>query len=316
MTRLALRPHIVEVLPRDGIQTLARGNGSRVPSTEDKVRFIRMAAAAGIPEIEVTGFAHPRVIPQLADAEQVVRETAGLDGVTLRALVPNFKGALRAVDAGVRKVSALIIASETYQRKNSNMSIADNQREIERIVGLARRNGMEVHVGIGMCFLCPYEGAVPLTQVMGLVDFFAALGVSDISVADSIGHAAPSEIASCVDAILQLHPDLRLGLHLHDMSGMALANVHAAWGAGARVFETCTGGYGGGIAMPFGVDNMGNVPTEDVVNLFERMGVETGVDLAQLCAAGRWFAETTGFPSRSRVVQSGLCGARPSTLHV
>lgn len=305
MTSALRRPHIVEVLPRDGIQTLARGNGSRVPSTADKVRFIRMAAAAGIPEIEVTGFAHPRVIPQLADAERVVRETAGLEGVVLRALVPNFKGALRAVDAGIRKVSALIIASETYQRKNSNMSIADNQREIERIVDLTRRNGLDVHVGIGMCFLCPYEGSLPMEQVLGLVNFFAGLGVLDISIADSIGHAAPTEIASRVDAILQRHPSLKLGLHLHDMSGMALANVHAGWRAGAQGFETCAGGYGGGIAMPVSVEGMGNVPTEDVINLFERMGVDTGVDLTQLCAASRWFSEVIGTRTCSRVVQNG-----------
>lgn len=298
-------PRIVELLARDGLQTMVHESDWKVPTTADKVEFIRRAAAAGVPEIEITGFVHPKVIPQLADADEVARQTAGLPNVTLRALVPNVKGAIRAIEAGVQKLSCLVVASETYQRKNSNMSVQENLREIERIVELGRREGREVSVGMGICFLCPYEGKMPAARLAELVGFFVSLGIGEVSIADSIGHASPADVTERVDMLLQRHPDLALGLHLHDMSGMALANVYAGWRAGARIFEACTGGYGGGIAMPISVSGMGNVPTEDVVNLFHSMGVDTGVDLAALRAAGQWFAGITGVPSRARVARNG-----------
>lgn len=299
------KPRIVELLPRDGLQTMVHESSWTPPTTEQKVEFIRRAAAAGVPEIEITGFVHPRVIPQLADAEEVARRTADIPNVVLRALVPNLKGAMRAFDAGVRKLSCLIVASETYQRKNSNMSIEENKEDIARIVQLAQREGLEVDIGMGICFLCPYEGEVPIERLMGLIDYFVSLGVHEISIADSIGHAGPAQVAQRVDAILQRHPELKLGLHLHDMSGLAISNVYAGWQAGATSFEACTGGYGGGIAMPVSVNGMGNVPTEDVVNLFHTMGEDTGVDLAALRAAGDWFAGVIGVPSRARVQRNG-----------
>lgn len=299
------KPVIVELLARDGLQTMVHETNWSMPTTANKVELIRRAAAAGVPEIEVTGFVHPKVIPQLADAEEVARQTADLPGVKLRALVPNMKGAIRAIEAGVQKLSCLIVASETYQRKNSNMSIAENRREIERIVELGRREGREVSVGMGICFVCPYEGPVPPVRIAELVDFFVSLGIGEVSIADSIGHASPTDVTERVDMLLQRHPDLKLGLHLHDMSGMAISNVYAGWQAGASIFEACTGGYGGGIAMPISVNGMGNVPTEDVVNLFHSMGVDTGVDLDALRETGRWFAEVIGVPPRSRVARNG-----------
>jgi hydroxymethylglutaryl-CoA lyase len=295
----------VELLTRDGLQTMVHETGWTAPGTADKVEFIRRAAAAGIPEIEITGFVHPAAVPPLADAAEVAAGVAGLKGVTIRALVPNLRGAERAAAAGVPKLSCLVVASETYQRKNSNMSIEENLGEIERIVDLGARTGHEVSVGMGICFACPYEGKVPLQRVVGLVDRFVALGIGEVSIADSIGFASPREVGERVDAILQRHPGLTLGLHLHDSVGMALANIYAGWLAGAKVFEACTGGYGGGIAMPISVQGMGNVATEDVVNLFESMGVPTGVDLAALREAGSWFARLVGAPTRSRVARNG-----------
>lgn len=299
------KPRIVELLPRDGLQTMVHESDWRPPSTDDKVELIRRIAAAGVPEIEITGFVHPKVIPQLADAEEVARRTADLKGVTLRALVPNLKGAMRAFDSGVRKFSCLIVGSETYQRKNSNMSIDDNKKEIERIAKLAQREGCAIDVGMGICFLCPYEGPVPREQILGLIDAFVSFGIDEISIADSIGHAGPREVAERCDAILQRHPHLTLGLHLHDMSGMALANTYAGWKAGVTCFEACVGGYGGGIAMPVSVNGMGNVPTEDVVNLFHSIGEDTGVDLAKLRDTGKWFSDLIGVPSRARVARNG-----------
>jgi hydroxymethylglutaryl-CoA lyase len=305
MARIPSPPRIVELLTRDGLQTMVHEGGWRVPTTADKVEFIRRAAAAGVPEIEITGFVHPRAVPPLADASAVAERTTTLEGVTIRALVPNYKGALRAVESGVQKLSCLIVASETYQRKNSNMTIAENMQEIGQIVELGRRENRVVSVGMGICFACPYEGEIPVSAVTGLIDFFVSLGITEVSIADSIGYASPVDVRERVDAILQRHPELTLGLHLHDSSGMALANVYAGWLAGATIFEACTGGYGGGIAMPVSVNGMGNVATEDVVNLFESMGVGTGIDLTQLRAAGAWFADVTGVPTRSRIATNG-----------
>jgi len=298
-------PRIVELLTRDGLQTMVHESGWRVPTTADKVEFIHKAAAAGIPEIEVTGFVHPRAVPPLADAMEVASAVSGMQGTVIRALVPNFKGALRAIEAGVPKLSCLVVGSETYQKKNSNMTIAENMSEIERIVQIGRREGRTVVVGMGICFACPYEGRIPLGAIMKLIDSFVEWGIDEVSIADSIGYASPAEVRERVDAILQRHPQLTLGLHLHDSSGMALANIYAGWLAGATSFETCTGGYGGGIAMPISVNGMGNVATEDVVNLFHTMGVETGVDLAKVREAGRWFADLVGAPPRSRIAQNG-----------
>ena len=305
MTPTPDRPRLVEQLTRDGLQTMVHEAGWNPPTTADKVEFIRRAAAAGIPEIEITGFVHPHAVPPLSDASEVAAQVADMEGVTIRALVPNYKGALRAVDAGMRNLSCLVVASETYQRKNSNMTIDENMRQIERIVELGRRENRRVTVGMGICFACPYEGRIPLERVTGMIDRFAEFGIDEVSIADSIGHASPTDVRERVDAILQRHPDMALGLHLHDSSGMALANIHAGWLAGATIFEACTGGYGGGIAMPVSVNGMGNVATEDVVNLFHAMGVDTGIDLEALRAAGAWFAELTGAPSRSRVAMNG-----------
>jgi hydroxymethylglutaryl-CoA lyase len=296
---------IVEVLLRDGLQTMVHESGWHVPTTDEKVDLINRIAAAGVPEIEVTGFVHPRVIPMLADADEVVRRLPQREGVVYRALVPNLKGAQRAIDAGCTKISALIVASETYSRKNSNMSVADNLEQIRLISELAQDRGVTLDVGMGICFLCPYEGPVPASAVLDLINTFVDLGIHEVSIADSIGMSNPRDVGERVAAIVSRFSGLALGVHLHERTGMALANVVAAWEAGATSFESCIGGYGGGIAMPVSVLGMGNVPTEDVVHLFREMGVRTGVDLDALRAVSDHVGELLGVPSRARVAQYG-----------
>lgn len=286
---------IAEVFPRDGLQTLLYEPGLRQPTTEEKIDFIRRAAASGLPEIEITGFVHPRVIPQLADAEAVVSATVGtLDGTSLRALVPNFRGAERAVGAGVPKISLLVAASPTYQRLNSNMTIDENVRDVERSVELAARHGVQVALGMAISFVCPYDGEVPLESVMGILERVVALGVTDIHLSDSIGLAWPTLVRDRCRAVLDRWPELFLGLHLHTLAGTALANAWAGYEAGVRGFDGSAAGIGGGIAMPIHTTEMGNVATEDLVYLFESSGVRTGVDLAQVAANGRWAMELVG----------------------
>lgn len=299
------KAHIVEVLLRDGLQTMVHESQWHVPTTDEKLELIEMLADAGIPEIEVTGFVHPKVIPMLADAAEVVQRLPDRPGTVYRALVPNLRGAQRAVSAGCSKLSALIVASETYNKKNSNMTIADNVEQIRQVTEFARDEGAVVNVSMGICFLCPYEGEVPEKRVLGLVETFMGFGVREISIADSIGMANPRLVGGRVAAITSRWPELTVGVHLHDRTGMALANIVAAYDNGATIFECCTGGYGGGISMPVSVIGMGNVPTEDVVNMFDEMGVETGVDLGGVRAAANRAAEIIGLPVSGRVSRYG-----------
>jgi hydroxymethylglutaryl-CoA lyase len=299
------KAHIVEVLLRDGLQTMVHESTWHVPTTDEKLDLIARLADAGIPELEVTGFVHPKVIPMLADADELMCRLPKRRGTVYRALVPNVRGAERARDAGCTKLSALIVASETYNKKNANMSLADNVEQIRLIAELCAAEQLEINVSMGICFLCPYEGLVPEARVLELIETFMGFGIREISIADSIGMANPRLVGQRVNAIATRFPELALGVHLHDRTGMALANIVAAYENGATIFEGCTGGYGGGIAMPVSVLGMGNVPTEDVVHLFAEMGIETGVDLDALRATSAYTAQLIGLPSRAKVTEFG-----------
>ena len=279
---------IVDVFARDGLQTVLHEEHLRVPTTEEKVAIIERLDAAGVPEIEITGFVHPRVIPSLADAEEVARTALSRPHrAEYRSLVPNFKGAERAMAVGVHKLSCLIVASETYQRLNSNMSVEQNVQEIEKIAKAGKEAGFPVSVGMGTSFLCPYDGVMPEDHILRLVGRFADAGITEVSLADSIGLAWPTLVRDRIRAVQSRWPHLTLGLHLHTLAGLALANVFAAYEAGVKIFEGAVGGIGGGIAMPIHTTSMGNVATEDLIYLFESCGVSTGIDQEALAQIGR-----------------------------
>jgi len=289
---------IADVFARDGLQSLALGKGTPPLTTDEKVEVIRRLDTAGVPEIEVTGFVHPRVVPNLADAEEVARRShQAATHATLRALVPNLRGAERAMDAGLKKVSCLIVASETYQRMNSNMSVDENLVQIERIMDLAAGFGVEVMVGMGMSFICPYEGLIPEQQILRLVESMARLGISEIVLADSIGLAWPALVQERCEAIQRRWPHLTIGLHLHTLAGLGLASALAGYAAGVRHFDASVGGVGGGIRMPVPATTMSNVATEDLVYLFESSGIPTGIDAAALSDAALHIRTRTGVGS-------------------
>lgn len=279
---------LIDVFARDGLQTVLHEPHLHMPTTEEKIAIIERLDAAGVPEIEITGFVHPRVIPSLADAEAVA---AGVlrqpHRATLRALVPNLRGAERAMAVGVRKLSCLIVASETYQQLNSNMSVERNVQEIERIAREAGAAGFEVCVGMGTAFICPYDGVLPEDYILRLIGRYVDAGISEVSIADSVGLAWPTLVRDRVRAIMRRWPHLKLGLHLHTLAGTALANIFAAFEAGVTTFEGSVGGIGGGIAMPVHTTNMGNVATEDLVYMFESCGVATGIDRDAIAEIGR-----------------------------
>lgn len=297
---------IVEVLPREGLQSVLHHADAYVPTTEEKIGLIEAIASTGVAEIEITNFAHPKVIPGLADAEAVTRRARRVPGVTYRAVVPNERGMQRGIDAGIQKVTCLIAASETYSAKNSNMSIAQNLEQIRTIHRMAQAAGVEVAVGMAICFVCSYEGPIPESRVEELAAQLVDMGIGEITVADSVGVATPAHVASLTGRLLDRWPDLDLGLHLHDLAGFALANVYAAYQSGVRIFESALCGLGGGIVMPIDVRMMGNVPTEDVVYLLERMGVDTGIDVRRLVEVGRGAERLFRTQAASRVLGARL----------
>ena len=279
---------IIDVFARDGLQTVLHEPGLRTPTTEEKVAIITALDAAGVPEIEITGFVHPRVIPSLADAEAVATAVlAKPHRAVYRALVPNVRGAERALSVGVPKLACLIIASETYQRLNSNMSVEDNLRQIEQIAKMGAEVGVEVSVGMGTSFLCPYEGLQSEAHIMDLISRFVDAGIREVSLADSVGLAWPTLMRERVQAVHARWPDLIIGLHLHTLAGMAMANYFVAYEAGVTHFDASVGGIGGGIAMPIHTTNMGNAATEDLIFMLEACGIPTGIDAAEVARIGR-----------------------------
>ena len=283
------RIRIVEVGPRDGLQSLPH-----TYPTDIKVEMVEALARAGLEKIEVTGFVRPEVIPQLADAEELLARLQRFDGCVYRALVPNRRGAERAVASGVDELVGLITASETYNRKNQNMSVDENVAAISSIAEVAARAGTPFVVAIGIAMFCPYEGDVPATRVLSLIERMRADGVEEFYLATSVGLDGPRAVHDLASRIVDRWPDLTLGLHLHDTNGMALANALAGLDAGVTVFEGSICGIGGGIRMPHGMPHFGNVATEDLVHMFGESGVDTGVELDALLAAARAVEELLG----------------------
>lgn len=290
---------IVEVFPRDGLQVMARPDG-RVPSTRDKVSLIKLLATTGLPEIEVTGFAHPRVIPQLADAEAVAEAVLPApEGVVFRANAPNLVGAQRAFSAGLHRIVFPIVVSETYERKNVNMTISEHLRELGAVVALARRESREVVVGVGMCFCCPYEGWMPLEKVLRLIGSLVDVGIRDVILADSVGLARPGHVRLLTEAVRAQWPQIALALHLHDAWGGALASCAEAYAGGMRAFEGSIAGIGGGIAMPDGTTPGGNVATEGLAYLLRELRDPLDIDMRALLQAADLAVRLTGIHPRA-----------------
>jgi hydroxymethylglutaryl-CoA lyase len=294
------RAEVVEVGLRDGLQTLPR-----VVPTAVKLRLLEALLDAGLTRLEVTAFARPDVLPQLADGAELLARAPRRPGVVLRALAPNGRGARRALDAGAGELLAVVCCSEAYSLRNQRMTVRQSLDEALAIARLAAQAGVPVTVGLGLAFFCPYEGDTPPGRVLELVGELRAGGIDRVYVATSAGMADPAHVAALTRAILSEHPGTRLGIHLHDTNGMGLANALAAADAGVRTFEGSVGGLGGGIAMPAALPGCGNVATEDLVAMLEQMGVATGIDVGRLRDAGRVVADALGVPSRSRLSHVG-----------
>ena len=270
---------IVEVGPRDGLQ-----NETATVPTDAKVAFVNALSAAGVAEIEVSAFVSPSLVPQLSDADAVLRKILRHDGVVYSALVPNEKGFERAIAAGVDKIAVFTAASETFNRKNINATIDASIRRFLPIMGRAGRLGLPVRGYVSTAFWCAFEGKIAPAAVLDVVQKLFDIGVAEVSISDTIGKATPEEVAGLLELILPAIPAERVAMHFHDTYGRGAENVLAARAFGIGIFDASVGGIGG---CPFAPGATGNVATESVVKALANSGESVGVDLDKLLHARR-----------------------------
>ncbi len=286
------RVTIYEVGPRDGLQ-----NEAETVPLEAKVRFIDLLTAAGLPLIEVTSFVRPGAIPQLANAEEVVKEIARAPETRYTALVPNLKGMERAEAARLDGIALFTAASETFSRRNTNASIQETLARFKPVAETARNQGIWLRGYVSTAFGCPYEGDVPIDSVLSVTRDLLDLGVDEVAISDTIGIATPAQVVSVVGALLSEVPVSKLALHFHDTRGTALANVLAGLQLGISTFDSSAGGLGG---CPYAPGATGNLATEDLVYLLNGLGLETGVSLAGVVTASTYLAGILGRRPPSR----------------
>ncbi|MBO9354776.1 hydroxymethylglutaryl-CoA lyase [Bordetella petrii] len=285
---------VAEVGPRDGLQSFPAW-----VSTDDKVRIIDRLSAAGFPVVEVTGFAHPRVIPNLKDAEEVCARIQRRAGTVYRGLAPNARGAERAVRAKVDEVVGLTIGSAAYLKKNQNMDPEQANAQAIEAFRIADAAGLRYVLALGMSFWCPYEGLIPEDRILAMVGEFRNAGIRRLYLAGSVGMEDPRHVNRLFARLGDRYPDVELGFHIHNLSGMATANIAAALDGGAAWLEGAICGIGGGIAMPQTLGAVGNFPTEDLVRMLGLMGIETGLDADEVLAAARDVAQVLDIEARS-----------------
>ncbi|MFK4222862.1 hydroxymethylglutaryl-CoA lyase [Streptomyces sp. NPDC019890] len=291
------RVRIHEVGARDGLQ-----NEQAVVPTEIKAEFVHRLADAGLTTIEATSFVHPKWVPQLADAEQLFPLLGDIGGVALPVLVPNERGLERATALGARRIAVFGSATETFAQRNLNRSVDESLAMFEPVVAKARADKIHVRGYLSMCFGDPWEGPVPVHQVVRVAKQLMDLGCDELSLGDTIGVATPGHVLALLAQLNEEGvPTSAIGVHFHDTYGQALANTLAALQHGVRTVDASAGGLGG---CPYAKSATGNLATEDLVWMLDGLGIETGVDLGRLTATSVWMAEQLGRPSPSRTVRA------------
>jgi hydroxymethylglutaryl-CoA lyase len=289
---------VYEVSLRDGLQNEA----TPVPFS-GKAELAKALLAAGVTRLELTSFVSPRWIPQLADAEELIRAMPPPPGVSFSALVPNATGLERALKAGIGEIAVFLSASETHNKKNTNKSIAVSLETFGEVVPPAREAGLRVRAYVSTVWGCPYEGEVPVEKSIEIARTLLELDCYQVSLGDTIGVGTPGQTKRIVSAFLAELPAEKLALHLHDTRGTALANSLVGLELGIRDFDASVGGIGG---CPYAPGAAGNLATEDLVYMLEGMGVRTGIDLEKLVEAGRVAERIIGRPLPGKVHQAGV----------
>lgn len=291
---------ICEVAPRDGFQA----EHDWIP-TDTKIEIVRKLVDTGVKSMEITSFVHPKAIPQLKDAEEVVTRTQDLTDIKFRALVPNARGAQRAIDVGIKKLKLMLSATDAHSLSNANATVEEAQNALEPIIELAEKHDVTVGGSISVAFGCPYEGIVPVDRLAVILDRYSKMGIQEVSLADTTGMANPSQVYSYLGQLREQFPAMTFSMHLHNTRGMAFANAVAALQQGVIHFDSSIAGLGG---CPYAPGASGNIASEDLVHGFEEMGIETGIDLAKMIEAAKEVQQLLGKTERSSyMLQAGPC---------
>jgi len=295
---LPSRVQVYEVGPRDGLQ-----NEKEIVPVDVKVRYIEALTAAGISTIEVSSLVRPGSIPQLADAEEVLKQLPHRATARRVVLVPNLRGLERLPEGTAEGIALFTAASETFSRRNTNASIDETFARFGPVVRSARESGLWVRGYVSCAFGCPYEGAVLETTVVHVSERLRDLGVDEIAISDTIGAAAPRDVERVMAPLLQRLEIDTLALHFHDTRGTALVNVYAALALGIHIFDSSAGGLGG---CPYAPGATGNLATEDLIYLLDGLGIDTGVRLAEVVRATHALAHATDIRPPSRYYHSAV----------
>lgn len=284
MSRKAIT--IVEVGPRDGLQS-----EPETLSTDSKVTFIEKAIDAGIRRLEVASFVHPKLVPQMADAEALIQKLPRRDDVSYIGLIMNQRGLDRALSTTIDEIGMVVVATDTYNRKNQGCSTSDSVAAWRSISAKAKSAGLRANVMISSAFGCPYEGEVAVDRVVELARQVVEGEPAELGIADSIGVAVPNQVAEVLGRVREVIGDLPLRCHFHNTRNTGLANAQAAVAAGVAYLDSSIGGIGG---CPFAPAATGNIPTDDLVYLLDRSGIETGVSLEKIIAVSGWLETELG----------------------
>ena len=300
MNDLPASVKVKEVGPRDGLQA-----EDAILPTEDKLRLIDCLADAGLRAIETSSFVHPKAIPPLADAAEVFADLERRPGVVYSAIVPNEKGAERAVEAGADEIQVFLAATESYNQSNVRMSVEESLKQSARIAEIVLEANIPFVAVLSVAFGCPYEGPVSPERVLDLCGRLIELGAGEISFGDTTGMAYPTQVRELCESYQDRYPEVPLRLHFHNTRGMGLANVLAALEVGVVRFDASVGGLGG---SPYAAGATGNISTEDLVHMLHEMGIETGVDLEALIGCAQLLEELLEHELPGQVMKAGICG--------
>jgi hydroxymethylglutaryl-CoA lyase len=298
MSQQAQHVSIIEVGPRDGLQS-----EPEVLPTAVKIEFITRALDAGIRRLEVSSFVHPKRVPQMADAEDVIRGLPSREGVTYIGLVLNRKGFERAQATGIHEIGMAVVASDTYNQRNQGVLTSESVKAWIDIARAAKAAGIRANVMISSAFGCPYEGEIPVARILELVDQVMEGEPVELGIADSIGVGVPSQVTDLLGAVMARAPGVPIRCHFHNTRNTGIANAQAAIAAGVASLDASIGGIGG---CPFAPAATGNIPTDDLLYMLDRSGIHTGVSLEKIIATSNWLQQQLGRNTPAMLPKAGM----------